>query len=256
LEPLFNLKADMMQNNQKIQEKQTELSNNIISSKPMIKVVIITLTTIFLGALGSGLWDVFLRDIVIFLGNTLLKIIGFVYSGYLDDLHANIANGNIDRYSEFLYIMLIMVCCILPWFAIVHFQYTMRSEEEKLDEFMRSDNDITLEERIKKFKKKTDILKQKIKLLIRIEGVLAAFSTLIFISLATRDIYATNGAIYLDRSIEIVAPHISSTDVLQLRAAFRSIKTTADFHNLNLKLKQIAKDAKVELPRFNSIGSQ
>lgn len=230
--------------------------SSIIYSKQKVKVVVFVFTTIFLGALGSGLWEIFLKDVFNYLGNTLLKLIGAVYSGFLDNLHADIARGDIDRYSLFPYIMLIVIFCCMPWWLIVYSRYMMRSLDAEFDRMMLPDNNISIEERTERLIKRTGKLKNSVKILIRTMLVLAVIITLNLISSATRDVYATSGAIYLDCSIEIVAPYISSTDVLQLRAAFRSIKTTADFHSLDLKLKQIAENAKVGLPKFNSIGAK
>jgi hypothetical protein len=210
------------------------------------KPVLTILGTIFLGALGSGLWDVFLRDLMNLLAFSLLKIVGTVYAGYLDNLHAEIARGCIDRFSSLPYLVVVVFFCSFPWAAISLMRLRLRYFEKQYVESRQSSEVSTADEVLAYHKN----LIRKFTIIL---SIFAIFMSTAYVTLAARDFYANNGAIYLDRSIEIVAPYISASDVLRLRAAFRSIKSTDDFHKLDSELKSIAKKTKVELPKFRSL---
>ncbi len=226
--------------------KETKLYQTITSSR-WGKAVLVGLGTIFLGALGSGLWDVFLRDFLNLLAFSLLKVIGSVYSGYLDSLHADIADGCVDRFSTLPHMIIVVFVCMFPWMAIWQLRRKARSYEAKYATPTQPHDTKTADEKVADTKK--TVLKFTI-----IMSIFAVFITITYLVYAARVEYASRGAVYLDRSIDIIAPHIPATDVLRFRAAFRSIKTTVDFHKLDSELKEIAEKAKVELPKFRSLG--
>jgi hypothetical protein len=57
------------------------------------------LGTIFLGALGSGLWELALRDIFTGLGNLTLRFISTIWGGYVDLLHKKVGKLSTDILS-------------------------------------------------------------------------------------------------------------------------------------------------------------
>ena len=42
---------------------------------------------ILIGALGSGLWDLFLKDLLYNTGNVFVNSMSYMYSGYIDSLY-------------------------------------------------------------------------------------------------------------------------------------------------------------------------
>ncbi len=82
------------------------------------------------------------------------------------------------------------------------------------------------------------------------------FMVLIFAYFATMfvgELYTRDAAIFVDRSIEILAPTIPPEKVLQLRAKYRSVDSAQKFYELHDELQTIAKEKNVTLPKFTVI---
>jgi hypothetical protein len=82
---------------------------------------------------------------------------------------------------------------------------------------------------------------------------LAILITLFYSSTFYAKAHAYRAAIFVDRSIAILAPHIESGTVLQLTAAFRSIEDASDFYSLEDELRSIADSKSISLPEFESV---
>ncbi len=80
-----------------------------------------------------------------------------------------------------------------------------------------------------------------------------ALITLVWAGTFYQDIHAAKAAMFVERSIIILAPQLDPADVLRLQASFRSIETAEDFYNLEEELRLIAARSNIDLPEFDSI---
>ena len=152
------------------------------------KPLLTALGTIFLGAIGSGLWDAFLRDFISLLAFALLKLIGSVYSGYLDGLHANIAKGCVDRFSALPYVLIVTFICIFPWMAIRMLRHQVQSISAQYVKPTQTFEVITTDAMVAD-------LKKTLSRFTMIMSILAIFVSTAYIAIAARDVYANGGAI-------------------------------------------------------------
>jgi hypothetical protein len=67
------------------------------------------------------------------------------------------------------------------------------------------------------------------------------------------DLYTRQAIVFVDRSIEILAPTIPPDKVLQLRARYRAVENAQMFYDLHDKLTTIAKEKNITLPQFSVI---
>ena len=78
------------------------------------KKIVAVVGVILIGALGSGLWDLFLKQEFLYFGSFALNISTFGISSYRDSIYADISQGHADHASmlilSFCYGALLAVC--------------------------------------------------------------------------------------------------------------------------------------------------
>ncbi|MGD1396438.1 hypothetical protein ACP6IB_26525 [Vibrio harveyi] len=70
--------------------------------------------TVLLGALGSGLWELFLADALVFIGKGILSILSSLSSTYLDSLYKNIWKGSDYSYLHEIYVLTFVTYLMMP----------------------------------------------------------------------------------------------------------------------------------------------
>lgn len=192
------------------------------------------LVTVLLGAIGSGLWN--------YAGEPLLKWISATYisaaqklnSGYYDYLHSEIGKGT-NSQVELLTAtlsMAIFILLILLSTLIMRFQFL--STEAKT---------ISSSERNSAIK--------VIDLLFYI-GILAAIIFFFgIVSTVIKQTYRTDAVIFIERSLDIIAPKIDQQKNIAMRAQYRSIESANDFYVLHDELITLGKENSLKLPEFD-----
>lgn len=206
---------------------------------------------LFVGALGSGFWEVALRDPFFWLGRRLLEFVASLMSGYLDSLYAQVGAAYTDSFSILPFVALASVSICTPPFVVLSLHLTFKQLSHRV---LRT---VTPEDHLTTAELKSKIAKQMKRLRILLYYVLTpiVFATvLMLISLAAKSIYIRQAANWLDRSIDIVAPLVSEEERLVLRSEFRGINTAANFYVLYDKLNAISARNGRELPKFEPIG--
>jgi hypothetical protein len=94
---------------------------------------------------------------------------------------------------------------------------------------------------------------KKLKTVVYYMASISLCSVVIFVVFFIGDVYTRKAEIFIERSIEIVAPTIPPERVLQLRAKYRAIDSAQKFYDLRADLLIIANDNKVTLPQFKVI---
>lgn len=72
-------------------------------------------------------------------------------------------------------------------------------------------------------------------------------------AISAGDAYTRGAGVFVERSIEILAPNIPPDKHLQLRARYRSVDTPQKFYDLHDELQTLAKEKSVTLPKFSVI---
>lgn len=163
---------------------------------------------IFLGALGSGLWNIAGEPTAGILYSSLTSAGGWLSTSYGDLLNNNIGSGGWDSRGSAILMMLIV------WGAAIFVQRMLLPATN-----MKG---------------------------LRYLGVATVFLFSIFSS--HKVIHSLGASLYFNKSIEIIAPYVTQTEYLHLRANYRRIEDLASFnkaqkeileyskiHNLNIK---------------------
>ncbi len=204
---------------------------------------------ILLGAVGSGLWDIALSPIVDWVGDAILTAGSWTFEGFADSLYRQVSRDPLGKFARFPYFIIVPLFIVMPWvflfLALRAISRISAALEDSPDDGKESDPKKLLEE-----------LPAERRNLLRLIIPFTALVTLLWASSFYRDHHAFKAAMFVDRSIAILAPKIDNVEVLRLRASFRSIETAEDFYDLEDQLRRRAGKLKdVNLPEFKSIRS-
>jgi hypothetical protein len=219
-------------------------------TKAMVSVVV----TIFLGAIGSGIWALFLGPATEVLSRNSIRLISSVFHGYLDYVYEQVSRNPEDQFAKLPYVLIVVGVVTVPWLAIFELRSSLTGMQERVESLTdESDGTVTkehLEERVRR-------LQGRVKRLRRIITSacipLALLSTAMYSEEAFSTSHSRRAALFLDRSIEIVSPYLDERDRLELRARFRSIESAKEFYDLEGQLRAIAGQHSTKLPQFESI---
>jgi hypothetical protein len=211
------------------------------------KLAIGAFATIFLGAIGSGLWNLVLSHLFDWLMASVLTTTSNIFHSYVDTLHRNVGKGTTENFSTlpFLFILTSIICS--AWFLLLlllrHIRRRERFLEVEKNEPMESISAPTMHLYLSKAKRRLCLL-----------GIpMAMVITVMYSSSGFEAIYNWKACIFAERAIEIISPHISSQKFLELRSMYRSVNDAKKFYALEDTLRQISNRFSVELPQFSSI---
>jgi len=208
------------------------------TTKLMVGIVV----TIFLGAIGSGLWDRMLSHVFDWSLTLFLTVISRVFRSYVDYIHEDIGKGAHEIFSMLPFIALVVAIICFPWLLMLA-GHRMKKRMESVhgaEEVSRSSS-------------------RQFNLLIRGKYVYwVVYPMLIFITLAYSSMlfetaYLWRATNFVERSIDILAPNLTEHKVLELRAEYRSVNNAKKFYALEDSLVAISERDSIEIPSFHAI---
>ncbi|MFA4919633.1 MAG: hypothetical protein WC581_10330 [Thermodesulfovibrionales bacterium] len=216
-----------------------------------VKYILAALGTIFLGAIGSGLWERFLGPFSDRLILFIVDLFSSISNSYLNSLYRKIGYGNKEIFSYQVYSIIMPLYSVTPWVLILCLLRTMKKLGSKLERKKEDKEEI---ENLDKFKKDSlEKLKRLKKIVYFGLFPVLLLSSLITISQFMRNLFEYKAVVYVERSIEMVAPKISGQQYLELRALYRAVDTKEKFLLLQQELIKYSKANGVNLPDFKLV---
>jgi hypothetical protein len=212
----------------------------------LLKIIVAILVTILLGAIGSGLWERLLSSFVDKIAFYIMSVLASTFHGYVDYIHGDIGKGLSGRFVLLSPLAILMFFITFPWLLILYYYRMLESTLREISDQKENRPPSTEDE----IKIKIQGRKKKIA---RLMIPLACVSSILYISELIETTYTYKAALFVDRSIEILAPYVSSKDVVSLRSEYRSIDSADKFYTLEEKLRAHAKSSNITLPKFKSI---
>ncbi|TGM74382.1 hypothetical protein EHR01_10675 [Leptospira mtsangambouensis] len=197
------------------------------------KTILNLLKILFLGAIGSGIWDIVMKPA----GSRIIDII-FVtfadtFSSYRNSLFKAAALGFHEQSSVFLHSMYIATIPAIYLILVLEHPYRKKNKSEnetgKVKSFIRS-------------KKGFQLIS-----IITVAVFLNSFLDFIKISYVNRTIT------HFHQTLTIIEPFISSQDAKIYRAAFSAMKSSEDYKRIDEQIKLKAKQLKITLPEAKSV---
>ncbi len=202
-------------------------------------------TILFLGVLGSCLWDVLIKHIVYKFGNLFFTLMISIHSGYVDTLYRDVGS----QANIFLYIPSFVIFAVSLTFPFIVYMQ-LRRLFKAIDKLVEP-----IETHISKFDEwMISLCCKKRKLLyITVVGGYAVLSIL-FIDEFIRWVSCQGAVNYIERSIEIVRPALSEDKYIKIRSDFRQIDNAEKTQLVISELFSIADDNGYVLPELRLYG--
>jgi hypothetical protein len=180
---------------------------------------------ILLGALGSGFWDLFLRNMFVGIGHGILTLITLGISSVRDSFYVEIAKGRTDRVG--LYLMTFS-------FIFLGFLAGALTRPIRIGKSPESDMSVAEHRFFRRFTL----------LLLMLLTSIFAFRSL--------SIGYTTGAIdHFEQSFAICLPFMSPRERDDVRSRFARIQTKSDYVAVLSMLEQKARQNSLEIPKFS-----
>jgi len=221
---------------------------DLLRRNGFVRSVLAVAAVLVLGALGSGLWELLLKDLFLGLGNVTLSLISLLWGGYVDLLHQNIGKLENDLLTLPVYAFVVTALVVTPWFLIRYLIRELSKLEARLQkkEEDESRNDPPISERLRRLRKKV----------LRVLVPLAAVTTMMFLVLNWQQLYTREAGKWAARSIEIIAPSVAIDERTRLISELRRVETAKQFFALRQALNEHASRAGIKLPKFTPIGEK
>lgn len=219
----------------------------LIARNKSMRTVLTVAATLLLGALGSGLWELFLKDVFLGIGNRTLTLISSLWSGYLDSLYRNVGRLHSDLLLIPIFSFFAAAGIVGPLYLTFDLWQRVTSLEKRQatgDRAAVRDQE-TLSDCITRARRKV----------IRLLSPLTLSASSMFLVMTWQTLYAREASNWSERSIEIVSPHIPLEDRVRLRSDLRAINNAKSFFSLRRVLLAHANRAAIELPKFDPIGT-
>ncbi|WP_269517426.1 hypothetical protein [Alteromonas sp. BMJM2] len=204
-------------------------SSKIISSTKWV------LGTIILGALGSGLWELLISDLFSWLSLTSLELASHIFSGFRDDLYKGVSDGAVVSFLKLPATLIAIAMVMVPVFLFLRIFI--------LSSFYQNDD-----EQAENGQSKKRFITSR-----RFLASTMAIIIVTYFSIAFRYIYTAKAANFIEKSVDILAPHISVEKRLNLISNYKSIVDSSDYINVYSELRKLEKKHQVTLPDFEPI---
>ena len=208
--------------------------------------VISVIGTIFLGALGSGLWDAALKPVFQYLGKYIFSILTFGAKRASDNIYIEAARSHHEAPSIKIYFIITMLL-LGTLFGIetilVKKVYIDDEPIIEITECKKMESDSEIKDCVKaKFREK---ISNDLPFLILISIFMA-----VVIFYATIEMSRINRIVtYFHQCLKICLPHISDADAKIFEQKFSLMREKKDFIELIEKFKLVAEDNEITLPK-------
>jgi hypothetical protein len=210
------------------------------------------LGAILIGAIGSGFWEVALRDPVLWLGKKLLEFVALIWGGYVDNLYSHLGSNYSDALSLLPFMLsvaaMVMFLSIVPLSLRREFRWAKKRWDIKAGRAPAEKRDLAT------IVAELDLASRRADKLFAILWAICPLGLAFTLFLTTQTLYVRGAANWIERSIEIEAPYLSPRDVLLMRSQFRSISDGKGFFALWDRIHAVARANSLQLPAFDPVG--
>jgi MFS family permease len=192
--------------------------------------------TIFIGAVGSGVWELLIRRLTLGLFPAVASAMGRVSESYLDYLHSDIGRANHTGMLGFLFFGFVVAIIMLNIASLIFFILFRRwrdSEEER------------------PFLPRPPRLSNR---LIWLAMLISVINVLSYSHRILESGYNEQATTWIERSIDILHPAVPESTYLSWRSKFRAIESASAFYSLRTDLLNAAVQSNTRLPVFHPIG--
>lgn len=230
--------------------------------KNIVKVVIGFTAAIFIGAIGSGVWEYVLEPSLKSSSNFILRLATLGIESFKDDLYKEISNGFHERSSlsllssfSAIYIGLTLFTAFLATFKA----HGIREEEQKVlcrieklkESTEKKVEDLQLEGRLVALEKR--VMSSSSKKLVFYGYILCLTAVILSIGKAvtlTKDVYVNDAVTHYEKLFNATRPYLETNEAILIKSEFAQIRKRSDYVKIIKKLEKTAINNDLIIPNF------
>lgn len=204
------------------------------------------LGAVFLGAIGSGVWDLAIKPLFRFSGNFAINILTLGINKLQDNIYIEIAKGMAERTSHHVY-YLVMVFYLFAAISVTFYFWEGydRRKSRYNSEILKIIEDE--EKSIESLKNEIGGYLDKAKKLMFVFTIVMTFFIILLVFDYSRTMFIDNKVRIFEQMYTIDAPYLTDQERLKIKSDFGLIKNKEDYERLITKLKDIAISNKIKL---------
>lgn len=202
---------------------------------------------ILIGAIGSGVWDLFLKNLIYQAGEVLVKIASSFHQGYSDRLYENVGIqfDKLLHLPSFAIIAFIIIFPLCAYFYLTNIINRARAAvEEKNDKSEINKFEMFIFNQIIEHP-------TRFKIALIIPLLLSSLPYIDLLIVSSTNNRATSA---VERRLDIVRPYISQIKYYELISSFRLVENRNNLQQLINQIDQIANEQNVKLPELKLYG--
>lgn len=231
-----------------------------------IKILFGLIGTIILGAIGSGIWELFLSHLADNLISYLLRFLNNFSDNFKNEIYSDVGKGStyiLGTFAMTFHSLFWLLTILLPIILLISLQLLF-STIKKIIYPKRIDKTVIKFDSMaiffdKLFGEKV-FIDDRIKNLKRTKFItffimipLCIWLFKFFLTKNIKDAYSWDVVVYIESSIDILSPFLDDKELMVIKADFRRIKDYNSFSTFNDKLEEFANKNGLELPEISIV---
>ncbi|MCS6134945.1 hypothetical protein G3496_08380 [Shewanella baltica] len=226
--------------NEKIENGESSLTDVKINKFGKIYSII---SVVFIGAIGSGLWDLFLKDLIYYVGEIFVTVMSSIYTGYSDSLFTNVGKqSDVLMYIPSIFIIVIII--MSPLFVYIKLKRILRHLRETPSKVINNKVEGFL----------FNLIKNKQRFFVGIIIAPLFLMSIIYTDLLVKSVTNISAVNNMERWLTVVRPYIEERDYYKLESEFRMVNSRLSYQLLVNKVENHALKQSVELPELKLYG--
>lgn len=225
--------------------------------KNKYKTLITIFITVFLGAVGSGIWQYVLNPALEGSTRFLLEIGTLGVETFKNELYIEVSKGYQETASfktlSILSLIIGLLSILLCAKSIVDAHFAIKKHGDLL-------KDIELLEQGKKEEPrsiteiKNDLILNNPKSMLKSAYMMIPFAGMLIIILTistASDRYVNNAVAHYNQILKVASPYMTHEEILQIESEFAQISSSEDYIKVTEKLYQYTNEAEIEVNHFD-----
>ncbi|HEY3932902.1 MAG TPA: hypothetical protein VGM58_11115 [Verrucomicrobiae bacterium] len=198
---------------------------------------------IFIGAIGSGVWELFLKDFFFGIGHILVGGLTFGLQSLQDSIYQEIAKGSTNKAPQYLLFLGMSMLAVIMGFM------SAKRATKKKDKVEMLAEKLAQEKNLEELKKLAALIRKQADRWYRIA---MTYNVLIFSFLFFRYIetsFVNESVTNFEQVYTICLPNLLPSEKEQVRSQFAQIQTKQDYDDIMRHLKEVAAKNNLRLPK-------